>query len=126
MNNHRLSTNFLSYTENLDFIPNSQLDSVVTDLLNKSNIELHSNGKFWIKSKKSYNKGGIGRKIEAISICNTVKKEFNSISESAKFFKVSEFVIRYKINNNKPLNFEDKDYYFYFVESELFSYFINS
>lgn len=51
MNNHRLSTNLVAYTKNIYFISNNQLYSVVKDLLKKSNIELHSNGKFWIKSK---------------------------------------------------------------------------
>lgn len=62
MNNHRLSTNLRAYNDNIDLIPDSQLNSAVIDLLNESNIELHSNGKFWIKSKKSYIRGGTGKK----------------------------------------------------------------
>jgi hypothetical protein len=118
MNNHRLSTNKINYTTNLNYIPDSILNIELIKLLKKSNVKINPNGKVWIKSLNSYLKGGTGIKIEIYScdinkeILTIPNKEFNSIREAAIYFKVSDSTISNRLLNNKPLIFEGNMYYF--------------
>lgn len=112
MNNHRLSTNFDSYISNPNYLSESELNSKIIELLNKSNIVIQLDGRVLIKSKNRYLYGGYGLKIEAFTEDKSFKKEFKSIRAASIYFKISVSVISLSLKNNKPLNLEGKCYYF--------------
>lgn len=111
MNSHRLSTNFDDYLSNKNYMADNILDPKILVLLTQSNLELHSNGKIWIKSNQKF-LNGIPVPIEAYNESLSLKQEFKNINETANFFEVSPTTISQRLKNNKPFKFKDENYYF--------------
>jgi hypothetical protein len=85
MNNNRLTTN-----NNSNLIILKDLESKINYLLANSNLEIHDNGKIFIKSSKKYIKGRGNIQIDAFKEEGILFKSFESIKMAALFFNTSD------------------------------------
>lgn len=105
MNRNRLSTNLAR----LD-IDDKIFQEKLLNLLNEpSNLEIHSNGKIWIKSEGIYLKGRGNVKLEVLDDKGSLFKSFDSIKECALFFGVSDRTINRRLENQVFFIFNDKN-----------------
>lgn len=112
MNNYRLSTNKQSSISNVNSLSNEELDKQISALLNKpSNLELHNNGKIWVKSSQTYLARSTGVKIIATSKDESFNEEFLSFAKAALYFGTTVRIIRLRLESNAPLVFKGQNIY---------------
>lgn len=107
MNNNRLSSNIKNNLKNVE--PNLDTNSnynlilkKVKDLLNKpSNFEIYPDGKVFIKSEQKFWKGRSNIEIEVYNKEGLFLYSFDNLKMAAKFFKVDEHIIKYRLNSGK-------------------------
>ena len=108
MNNNRLSTN--KSRSNLNEI--KDLDSKIKYLLANSNLEIHDNGKIFIKSSQTYLKGRGNIQIDVFNEEGTLFQSFESIKKAALFLILrvrSRSIVR-KLDSGDKILFNEQYY----------------
>ncbi len=107
MNSNRFSTNLK--IKDID----EYLDNKISSLLSQpSNLEVHSNGKIFIKSMGVYLKGHLppSKKIEVFDEQGQLVNTFESIKSCSIFFNVSERVIISRADSGNNFFYNNKNY----------------
>lgn len=122
MNNGRLSTNISSkalfdnssLTQREELAVHSkearfELDKQINLLLDQTNIEIHDNGKVWIKSSQKY-LSGMKIKINCFNEEGQMVNQFDSLKEAALYFNISSRTLYNKLEKGGSLVFNSKTY----------------
>ena len=108
MNNNRLSTNKNSL---INSIP-EDLDLKIKNLLDSSNLEVHENGKIFIKSSQTYLKGRGSVGVNVLNTHGEVVFKFNSIKDCALFFNVHTRTINRRLENGSLVEYNNQNLVF--------------
>jgi len=112
MNNNRLSSNVNSLST-YPGVDNIVLDQKIEELLSRSsNLEVHPDGKIFIKSEQVYVKGRGNVEINVYDNEGLLLYSFENLEMTAAFFNQSKHIIRYRVNSGKPLIINNKEYFF--------------
>lgn len=102
MNQRRLSSNISCK------IPTNLNERISILLKAPSNYEIHKNGKIYIKSKGTYLKGIGTINIEVFNKEGVLINKFNSRSECARYFNLSDTTIGNRLNDNKAIYYNNQ------------------
>jgi hypothetical protein len=112
MNKNRLSTND-NILSKIHDVNTSNLDKQIQELLSRSsNLEVHPDGKIFIKSEQVYLKSRGNVKIEVFNDKGLLLYSFENLEETGNFFNLSKHIIRYRLDTEKPLIINNDTFYF--------------
>jgi hypothetical protein len=102
MNSNRLST---SNSNLISTFTSSDLDPKLKFFLENTNLEIHADGKIWIKSEKKYPPSG-KTQISCFNEEGILVQKFESLTEAALYFNLSKGTISNKLNTGSLLPFK--------------------
>jgi len=106
MNNNRLSTN-LKRVDNQEWLTRD-----LNHLLSlPSNLKVEPSGKIFIISQGKYYQYGGNLAVQLVDSNNTVIKEFDSLTECAKYLEKGKSTISRILASGKPLSWKGQTYY---------------
>jgi len=115
MNNNRLST-----SESTIRVDRCYLSSKISQLLSaESNYEEQEDGRILIRSKNVFFSSRKKTKVALIDDAGLVFKTFDTMSSCGSFLGIYGSTVKYKIQNNKQVLFNNKLYHLKIVEEEI-------
>jgi len=105
---NRMNSNRLSTRSNSNLVPTitTDLDAKLKFFLENTNLEIHADGRIWIKSEKKYLSGGKKTQISCFNTEGILVQNFESLTEAALFFSLSKGTISNKLNTGSLLPFK--------------------